>query len=209
MIRPGVFGEKYDGYFVAQADCKFEVFKDEVFLVFESEFADSSFEIQINQRSYKMDAFEHSTVERKGINKYSLKLDCLDSGIYQLRVNALHSGKRISVLRTQFAIDKNLHVEQVENNKNSYIVSVESDLMSQPIFDEICIQDFREDWIKLNWNNQEYIYYVPLRFPLYMIDNGDWRPFSQEIWIGDITQESSIDLYGCKYDKICLLTSAV
>lgn len=208
MIRPGVFGEKYDGYFVAQADCKFEVFKDEVFLVFESEFADSSFEIQINQRSYKMDAFEHSTVERKGINKYSLKLDCLDSGIYQLRVNALHSGERISVLRTQFAIDKNLHVEQVENNKNSYIVSVESDLMSQPIFDEICIQDFREDWIKLNWNNQEYIYYVPFRFPLYRIDNGDWRPFSQEIWIGDITQESSIDLYGCKYDKICLLTSA-
>ena len=83
-----------------------------------------------------MDAFEHSTVERKGINKYSLKLDCLDSGIYQLRVNALHSGKRISVLRTQFAIDKNLHVEQVENNKNSYIVCVESVLMSQPIFDE-------------------------------------------------------------------------
>ena len=52
---------------------KFEVFKDEVILVFESEFTDSGFEIQINQRSYKIDAFEYSTVERKGVNKYSLK----------------------------------------------------------------------------------------------------------------------------------------
>ena len=117
MIRPGVFGEKYDGYFVAQADCKFEVFKNEVFLVFESEFTDSSFEIQINQRSYKMDAFEHSTVERKGINKYSLKLDCLDSGIYHLRVNALHSGKRISVLRTQFAIDKTFMLNRLRTTR--------------------------------------------------------------------------------------------
>lgn len=208
MIRPGVFGEKHDGYFVAQADCKFEVFKDEIFLVFESEATDSSFEIQINQHAYKMNAFEYSTVERKGVNKYSLKLDCLDAGIYQLRVNALHSGKKINVLRTQFAIDKNLRVEQVENSKNSYIVSVDSDLMSQPIFDEISIQDFREDWIKFNWNNQDYIYYVPFQFPLYRIDNGDWRPFSQEVWIGDITQDSSIDLYGCKYDKICLLPNA-
>lgn len=207
MIRPGVFGEKHEGYFVAQDDCKFEVFKDEVILVFESEFTDSGFEIQINQRSYKIDAFEYSTVERKGVNKYSLKLGCLGSGIYQLRVNALHSGKRISVLRTQFAIDKKLYVEQVKNNNDSYIVSVDSDLMPEPIFDKISVQDFREDWIKFNWNNQEYIYYVPFRFPLYRIDNGAWKPFSQEIWIGDITQESSIDLYGCKYDKICLLTS--
>ena len=45
MIRPGVFGEKHEGYFVAQDDCKFEVFKDEVILVFESEFTDSGFEI--------------------------------------------------------------------------------------------------------------------------------------------------------------------
>ena len=207
MIRPGVFGEKHEGYFVAQDDCKFEVFKDEVILVFESEFTDSGFEIQINQRSYKIDAFEYSIVERKGVNKYSLKLGCLASGIYQLRVNVLHSGKRISVLRIQFAIDKNLYVEQVENNNDSYIVSVDSDLMPEPIFDEISIQDFREDWIKFNWNNQEHIYYVPFRFPLYRIDNGAWKSFSQEIWIGDITQESSIDLYGCKYDKICLLTS--
>ena len=122
-------------------------------------------------------------------------------------MNALHSGKRISVLRTQFAIDKKLYVEQVENNNDSYIVSVDSDLMPEPIFDEISVQDFREDWIKFNWNNQQYIYYVPFRFPLYRIDNGAWKSFSQEIWIGDITQESSIDLYGCKYDKICLLTS--
>ena len=121
--------------------------------------------------------------------------------------DALHSGKRISVLRTQFAIDKKLYVEQVENNNDSYIVSVDSDLMPEPIFDEISVQDFREDWIKFNWNNQQYIYYVPFRFPLYRIDNGAWKSFSQEIWIGDITQESSIDLYGCKYDKICLLTS--
>lgn len=209
MIRPGVFGEKHEGYFVAQDDCKFEVFKDEVILVFESEFTDSGFEIQINQRSYKIDAFEYSTVERKGVNKYSLKLGCLGSGIYQLRVNALHSGKRISVLRTQFAIDKKLYVEQVKNNNDSYIVSVDSDLMPEPIFDKISVQDFREDWIKFNWNNQEYIYYVPFRFPLYRIDNGAWKPFSQEIWIGDITQESSIDLYGCKYDKICLLMSQI
>ena len=121
--------------------------------------------------------------------------------------DALHSGKRISVLRTQFAIDKKLYVEQVKNNNDSYIVSVDSDLMPEPIFDKISVQDFREDWIKFNWNNQEYIYFVPFRFPLYRIDNGAWKPFSQEIWIGDITQESSIDLYGCKYDKICLLTS--
>lgn len=44
------------------------------------------------------------------------------------------------MLRTQFAIDKKLYVEQVENNNDSYIVSVDSDLMPEPIFDEISVQ---------------------------------------------------------------------
>ena len=47
MIRPDVFGEKYDRCYIAQDDCMLDVFKDEVILVFESKFTKDRFEIQI------------------------------------------------------------------------------------------------------------------------------------------------------------------
>lgn len=208
MIRPGVFGEKYDGYFITQNDCKFEVFKNEVILVFESEYTEGHFEIQINQRLYRIKDFEHSIIERNGIKKYSLKLESLELGIYQLRVNALNVGKRVTILRTQFVIDKNLIVEQVEDTKETYIVSVASDLLDQAIIEEININDFREDWLKFEWKGVVYTYYIPFDFSLYRVDNSEWRSISQEIWIGDISQESRIDLYAHKYTGISLLTSA-
>lgn len=207
MIRPGVFGEKHEGYYITHNDLKFDVYKGEIILVFESEYVDANFEIQINQRSYRIDEFEHSIVERKGVNKHTLKIHSLESGVYQLKVNALKVGKKIIVLRTQFAIDKNLSVEQVENTKETYIVSVVSDLIEQDILDEINLNAFKGDWIKFQWGGIPFTYYIPFNFSLYRIDNGTWKPIDQEIWIGDLTQESKIDLYGNKYSGISLLTS--
>lgn len=207
MIRPGVFGEKHEGYYITQNDLRFDVYESEIILVFETEYVDANFEIQINQRSYRIDEFEHSIVERKGVNKHTLKLHSLESGVYQLRVNALKAGKKIIVLRTQFAIDKNLSVKQVENTKETYIVSVVSDLLEQDILDEININAFQEDWIKFQWGGMSFTYYIPFNFSLYRINSGIWKPIDQEIWIGDLTQESKIDLYGNKYSGISLLTS--
>lgn len=207
MMHPGVFGEKYDGYYLMKDNMKFEVYKAEIILVFESEFTDANFEIQINQHTYKISEFEYSITERKGVNKYTVKIDSLESGIYQLRVIALKATKKIILYRTHFAIDKSLFVEQEKNTKETYIVSVISDLLEQDIFDEINVNAFNEDWIKFQWNGALYTYYIPLDIPLYRIDKGVWKPVENEIWIDDITQESKIDLYGNRYIGISLLTS--
>lgn len=207
MIRPGIFGEKYDGHYVEQNDYKLDIFKDDVILVFESEFTKGYFEIEINQSSYRIDEFEYSIMERNGVNKYSLKLQFLESGIYQLRVCVVNHGKKISVLRTQFAVDKNLLVEQVEDTKDTYIISVTSDLLQQVFIEEININDFKEDWIKFEWRGSVYTYYILFNLSLYRIDNGAWRSITQEIWIDDISQESKIYLYGHKCVDISLLTS--
>lgn len=207
MILPGIFGEKYDGHYLEHDDFKLDVYKNEVILVFESEFTDCNFEILINRHSYKVREFEYSIVERKGVNKYTVKIGSLESGIYQLKVNALKAGKKILILRTQFAIDKSLFVEQVENTKETYLVSVESDLLEQDILDEINVNAFKEDWIKFQWRGMSYTYYIPLDIPLYRIDKGRWKTIDNEIWIGDISQESKIDLYGNRYTGISLLTS--
>ena len=208
IIKPGVFGEKYEGYLIAKEDFKFEVFKSNIILVFESEFTCDKFEIELNKRSYRIYEFEYSVAERKVYNKYSIKLDISTSGIYKLRVNALYSGKKICIVEdTQFAIDKNLNVEYVYENENTYLVSIESDLLNKQIFDEICINNYKEDWVRFSYNGNEYIYFIPFEFPIYRLNNGKWRCFSDNIWIGDITPETTVDLYGCNYDRITLLTS--
>lgn len=208
MVKAGVFGEKHERYFIGLDGKRFEVFKEEPILVFESEFTNGKFEIQINNYLYKIDKFTHSVIERKGVNKYSVKLKGLSSGIYELRVNVINLGKRSTILRTQFAIDRNLIVEQVEDSKDSYIVSVASDLLEQPIIDEIIIDDFKEDWLTFEWKGTAYTYYIPFDFQLYRINDGKWRPFSEEIWIGDISQNSTIDFYGGGYKSVKLLTCA-
>lgn len=207
IIKPGVFGEKYDGYLIAKDDFKFEVFKSDIILVFESEFKYDKFEIIINNRSYRINEFEYSVAERKGFNKkYSIKLDISTSGIYKLRVNALYSGKKTCVVEdTQFAIDKNLNVEYVYENENTYFVSIESDLLNKEIFDEICINNYIEDWLRFSYNGNEYIYFIPFEFPIYRLNNSTWKCFSENIWIGDITSDTTIDIYGCDYDRITLL----
>ena len=205
MVKPGVFGDKHERYFIGAGEQRFEVLKNEPVLVFESEITNRKFEIQINDRLYKIEAFKYSVSERQGVNKYSVKLEGLPSGIYKLRVNGLNAGKRSTILRTQFAIDKNIKVEQLPSSQETCLVSVASDLFAQALIAEIAIEEFKEDWINFTWEGTSYKYYIPLDLQLYRVDNGKWCLFSEEVWIGDIAQDSTIDFYG-SYESMSLLT---
>lgn len=207
LIHPGIFGERYDSTFLSKDDERFDVYKNEILVVFESELKDANFEIKINNLSYKIDNFEYSVVNRKGVNKYTIKIDSLDSGIYFLKINTLKAGKKMVILRTKFAIDRSLFVEQVQNSSETYIVSVKSDLLESDIFDEININEFKEDWIRFQWRGSHFTYYITFDLPVYRIDKGMWRTFNQELWVGDITQNSKIEFYGVKYTGISIVTS--
>lgn len=207
MLKPGVFGEKYERHFIEKNDQKIEVFKGGLIIIFESEYINGKFEIQINDRLYKINEFIHDIAKRKEVNKYSVKLKELPSGIYKLKVSVTNLGKKFTILQTQFAVDKNLVVEQVKDTANTYIVSVDSDLMKKTIFDEITIDSFKEDWLNFEWNGIRYVYYIPFDFQLYRINDGRWKAFSEELCIGEISQDSTIDFYGHSYENINLLTS--
>lgn len=206
LIHPGVFGEKYDGYTILQNNTIYEIFKNEVVLVFETKYALNQLLIVINQHLYKITDFEFSVAERKGVFKYSVKLKQFASGIYQLQVNLLCRGKQSLIFKTQFAIDKKLAVEQLRDSDDTHIVSIDSDLFIQNYIDEINIHNFHEDWLEFEFNGNKYNLYIPFDFSLYRIDNSSWKPIDEEIWIGNISHDSKIYLYGHNYKNIKLLT---
>lgn len=210
MIQPGVFGEKYDGYFLFKygTNNRIEIIKNNIILIFESGNSSGRFEIQINHKPYKLKDFQYSMTERKGINKYTVSINALKSGIYTLSIFSLENGRKASVLNSQFAVDNNLKIEKVLESENSYIVSVRSDLIKQSVIEEIFTNKFAEDWLQFDWAGKKYIYYIPLDFKLYRLNGGKWHCFTDEIWIGDIAQDSTIDIYGTDYCVLSVLTSA-
>lgn len=156
--------------------------------------------------SRSMEDFKYTITEREGVNKYVINLDELESGVYSIDVTSFHKGKRTRIFSCDFAIDKLLTADCEKNGSDAYLVSVDSDLLPDTVIEEIYIADFEEDWLQFELGGKAYVYYIPFDFDIYRINGGTWTPFEKEIWIGDVRQDSTLDIYGTKYERLYLLT---
>lgn len=209
LIKPGVFGEEWANHYIVNAtsDEKITVFKQVKFVVFESENKSSRFEILIDGKGKKLDDFSYIITEREGVNKYVIDLDIKEVGIHSIEVYSLIDGKRNKRLLFTFAIDEKLDTESLKLDDETYMVSVTSGLLSSTINKEISVKAFQEDWIKFELAGKEYIYYIPFEFDIYRIEGMPWKPTSEEMWVGDIIQESVLDLYGTDVDELQVYAS--
>lgn len=207
LIKPGVIGEKYDGCYLVsdEADKEIPVYQSVKSLIYECDKKYDRFIIKINDHNNRLEDFEYTIVENRNTRRYDVKLADLESGIYSIEVNAVCDGKNKRIVHTDFALDSRLSTETVQNEQNSYYLMVESDLLKETFIDEIRIPDFKEDLVRITYNGKNYIYYIPLNLKMYRIDSGSWKSFDEEIWIGDITGNSVIDVYGSVYERINII----
>lgn len=210
LIRPGIIGERCENHYLVMSGCDahIPVYKNTKFLVYESKNTICKFDITINGRSHKLEDYKFTITEREGVNKYVVNLDDLESGVYSIEVTSLLKGKRTRIFCCDFAIDKSLRTDCAKNNSGAYLVSVDSDLLQETIVEEIVIADFEEDWLQFELNGKTYAYYIPFEFDIYRVNGGAWTPFEKEIWIGDVRQNSTLDIYGTKYEGLYLLTNS-
>lgn len=204
LFKPGIFGDEWESYFISPAgsDEKLTVFQNVKFLVFESNITTTRFEIVVDDRPRKLDDFDYSITERDGVNKYVISLSSIDNGIHFIEVNAFENGKKNRILSLDFALDEKLCAETVKMNGETYFVSVASGLFLSSVIEEIKIDDFQEDWLKFSYAGIEYIYLIPFVLDIYRMNGESWHPIDEEICVGDISQDSILELYGTSFDEI-------
>ncbi len=208
FIKPGIFGEEYKNYFIKDSVTqeRMHVYKNIRFLMFESENTITEFEIIVDGRSHRLREYKHTISGRDGVNKYVIELKIKQPGIHSIAVYQIHCNRRTKIVLINFALDPNLDINTLKLNDEKYIVSVITDIAPTTLNMEINISDFSEDWFEVKWNNKTYIYEIPFNFDIYRVSDSSWRPLNQELWIGEIMQESSLDIYGEDINELIVYT---
>lgn len=204
LIKPGIFGEKYQNHFLmlGKEEGRIQVYKDIKFLVFESNNIFAKYVILINNQSYKISDFKNTVTEREGINKYVIDLNIATAGIYCVKVNEIADGKQRQIASFDFGLDPELEVNEQKLDDSTYLLTVKTDLSRIPIYIEINVNEFAEDGIPVEIDGRIYLYCIPFHFDIYRVSGTYWRPFTDSMWIGDICQDSNIDIFGTNVDGL-------
>lgn len=209
LIQPGIVGELYDGAFLLRenTNIRIQVYKQAKFLVYECENKFDRFNILINGHHKKFEELVSPVNVNEGVIRHIINIENMKSGVYFIEVYGWNRGKEKKVFDYTFAIDDGLKTITERINGEKYLISIESSLTKNPIIEEIEIEYFNEDWLQIEYEGKKYNYLIPYDMELYRINGGKWLPFDNEIWIDNIHQDSIIEIFGCKYDKMTLLTS--
>ncbi len=210
LIKPGVFGEKWPSHNIVDyiSGENITVFKSVKFLTFEADSKSYRFEIILDGKNRKLEDLSYSITEREGVNKYIIDLDIPECGIHTVEVNSWDDGKKNRILPLlTFVLDKKLDAESIKLDDETYMVSITSGLFPFTINEEINVADFEEDLISFEYLGKKYIYHIPFEFDIYRIGGMSWKPTSEEMWVGDISQDSVLDIYGTDIDELHVYAS--
>lgn len=204
LIKPGVFGEEYENHYLLDVVTKEQilVYKHIKFLVFECENKYGYIEIVINGKAFSINKFKNTITEREGVNKYVVDLEIDEPGIHSILVYQAVKDKRNKLGSFKVVLDKALEVDELKLDDENYMVTVKTDLCNSVINSEISVFEFSEDFIKIELNLREYIYCIPFCFEIYRIEGSKWKPINYPLWIGDITQESVLNIYGKEVNEM-------
>ncbi len=209
LEKPGVFGEKFEGHYLVRQDdgLKINIYKSLSFLVFESTNCSAQHDIEINGIKKKLTDFHNTVIEKTGVLKYIVDFDIKDAGIYFISVNQIIDGKNSRLFNFEVAYDPGLKIDELKLDDKTYMVSVKTDLNVNPLNHDINIYDFNENDIKFEYKRSVYSYCIPFSFDIYRINNGNWIPMSDDIWIDDISNDSVLDIYGKGIDGLVIYSN--
>lgn len=208
FAKPGIFGFAVENAYIKKLDetLYIPLYKDISCVFFESDSKTANYEILINGKSYKASSFEIQRSETERGSKNTVYLNISDSGIYDIRVFQIETGKKQKLLSNVVAVDAKLSwsTEHIEDAK--YNISVDSDLIGNPLFEERDVSDYDEEFISFRLDGDTYNLILPFRFSMYRLSGQKWVSFSKDIWIGDINSNSYVEFAGtniCKAELRC------
>ncbi len=204
LIKPGVFGTLHKNCFVHDLDSEtyIPIYKDMNVIVFEADSSINKFEITINNKSYKLSEMNYKTTCRNNIIKYVVELSIDHSGLYDLEVNQIKEGKKTRILRVLFAYDNELFYSTDKIDDDSYKIELYSELIGKIIETEIAATAYDIDLVKCNINEKEYSIIVPFDFGFYKIDDNNWQPMTEDIWIDDVDYDTELILLDSDCDGL-------
>lgn len=207
MVKPGVFGLLHNNCFVRVLDNKYlSVYKEVNVVVFEADNTSNKFEVIINGKPSKLSEMEYKTTARDSINKYVVELGLVDSGIYSLEINQIVAGKKNKILNEEVVYDAELTYETESVSDYLYRVRVSSGIMDSKVDTEITIDDFELEMFNFIYDSKVCNYLLPLNFGFYNIDGGNWKFATEELWIDDISLDSSMKLFDSECDSLFVYT---
>lgn len=203
MIKPGIAGEMHENCYVTNEENEYlSVYKDIKFLNFEAENSFDHFIITINNKQNKLTDFQFQTAKNNATTKYYVDLDIDKSGIYNIEVFSLETGKKNKLLQKSFVYDPNLYYCYDRIGDTAFSYSVKSDLMLDINDGQVLIEDFHLDFISFEYSNNSYHYLLPFNWGLYQIDDSEWNSTNNDLWIDDISLESVMTLYDSNCDGL-------
>ncbi|MGN0606975.1 MAG: hypothetical protein ACI4JM_10675 [Oscillospiraceae bacterium] len=211
LLKPGIVGDKHEDCFLIDAidNKKMCVYKSINYVVFEVDHDYSEIpriEITLNNNVSDLSEYKFFVEERSGVTKYIVYLNINDPGIYSLSITSTVNGKRSNIGNFNFVLDRNLEYRSDKINDTIYQVEVITDLHSFAIMSDISVESFSEKTITLTIAGKEYYYVLPFNMRIFRVNDLCWQPSSSDMWIGDITQESVLDIYGHEADEIIVLS---
>lgn len=206
ITKPGVFGKVYDSCFVYEKnnDNKIQVYKEVKFIAFESKDKSAKYEIILNEKPYKLSDLKYEVSSQDTTIRYVVELELEQSGIYSLEVNHIQSTRKHRILDEKIVYDKNFSFSSNKINESQYSINIKSDLLENDIDTKISLEDFDIRFITFIYKNQEYGLLLPFDFGFYSLDGGKWNSMEEELWIGDITQDTVMRVYDSKCDGALL-----
>jgi hypothetical protein len=210
MAKPGIFGQMYLNCSIQKEDEEksIPVYHGTCFVVFEADNTSSKFEININGKPHKLSEMKYKATEKAGSRKYVVELEIQESGVYEVEVNQLVDGSKNRILQADLAYDTGLEYTKKLIEESVYRVHLTSKLLSYSIDTEITVDDFVPDFIKFEYDGDNYSYFIPFDFGFYKLSNCDWCSQAEDIWIDDINDKSMLVLYDSECDGLLLYTES-
>lgn len=208
ITKPGIFGQLHGNCFVCDKNNGkyLQVFKKVKFIAFESKDKTSKYEVVLNDKIYKLTDMTYRIDTLETRIRYIVDLGLNESGIYHIQVNQLLAGKKIKVLNDEFVYDRNLDFFSKKISKSRYKINVSSGLFENDIDTEISLDDFDVNFITFSYKKDNYNLILPFDFGWYCLDGGEWNSAEEDLWIGEIKQDTVMKIYDSKSNGMLLYT---
>jgi len=204
MVKPGVFGDCYENVYVRKdTDDRVRLYKEVKYLIFENlRNRGENYEILVNGKRHKLSDFEYTISERGEYNKYEVKFHIDHAGFYSILVNEISNGKTNRIAKFDVAVDYYFCYEITKLDDYTFEYYITGDLSDYAIRGQLELDSFDEKTIKGAYYTEEYYYLIPFMIDAYRISGCGWQPYKQDIWGGDIKEDSVLELYDPEIDEL-------
>jgi len=146
-------------------------------------------------------------MERQGVCKYMVDLSISEPGIYYLSVVQICDDKRNRIADFNFVLDAYFSFEYDKLDDTRFVYCLYNGLQGKRITEQIDISMYNDESIEFEYKGNTYYYVLPFELEAYRLSGTEWRPMSDEMWIGDINNETIFDIYDSEVEEFVVYSA--